>query len=160
MQFCKGIFDNGPINVDCHVYKITELYKTDFITLCNTTSARHFFTCPSFCGLFNCVEMQSGNQLFFKQELIQSCRYFFCRQNRTSAVPKTDFINTQSGILQKHISVCAFLGQSQRKNSTVLFGKKSDFLTPLGPLGARPYRFGQKQCPNRLCDYDSFHVLN
>ena len=27
-----------------------------------------------------------------------------------------------------------------------------NFLTPLGPLGARPYRFEQKYCPNRLCD--------
>ena len=25
-------------------------------------------------------------------------------------------------------------------------------LTPLGPLGADPYRFEQKKCPNRLCD--------
>ena len=24
-------------------------------------------------------------------------------------------------------------------------------MTPLGPLGARPYRFEQKYCPNRLC---------
>jgi hypothetical protein len=30
-------------------------------------------------------------------------------------------------------------------NSTVLFvKKKSDFLTPMGPLGADPYRFEQK----------------
>ena len=49
-------------------------------------------------------------------------------------------------------SHCAFGGQSQRKNSTVLFVKKnSDFLTLLGPLGARPYRFEQKYSPNRLC---------
>ena len=27
----------------------------------------------------------------------------------------------------------------------------SDFLTPLGPLGASPYRFEQKWCSNRLC---------
>ena len=26
-----------------------------------------------------------------------------------------------------------------------------NFLTPLGPLGVRPYRFEQKWCPNRLC---------
>ena len=24
-------------------------------------------------------------------------------------------------------------------------------MTPLGPLGVRPYRFEQKYCPNRLC---------
>ena len=25
-------------------------------------------------------------------------------------------------------------------------------MTPLGPLGARPYRFEQKYCLNRLCE--------
>ena len=25
-------------------------------------------------------------------------------------------------------------------------------MTPLGPLEARPYRFEQKYCPNRLCE--------
>ena len=31
-------------------------------------------------------------------------------------------------------------------------------MTPLGPLGARPYRFEQKYCPNRLCDFESHNT--
>jgi hypothetical protein len=41
---------------------------------------------------------------------------------------------------------------AQKLNSFICEKKKSDFLTPLGPLGARPYRFEQKYGPNRLCD--------
>ena len=35
-------------------------------------------------------------------------------------------------------------GLSSAKLNSFICKKKSDFLTPLGPLGARPYRFEQK----------------
>ena len=45
-----------------------------------------------------------------------------------------------------------FWGNLSAKTQHFHFRKiKSDFMTPLGPLGARPYRFEQKYCPNRLC---------
>ena len=67
---------------------------------------------------------------------------------------KSDFFDIFFQFLQ-FFKVCAFLGQYLRKNSTVLFVEY--FLTPLGPLGVRPYRFEQKQCPNWLCVQGRIH---
>ena len=50
-------------------------------------------------------------------------------------------------------SLCLFGAiLAQKLNSFICEKKNSNFLTSLGPLGADPYRFEQKQYPNWLCD--------
>ena len=46
------IFDNGPINVDCHVYKITDLYNTYFnVQNENTFSEIIYSHCTPACQI-------------------------------------------------------------------------------------------------------------
>ena len=46
-------------------------------------------------------------------------------------------------------SLCPFGAILAQKLNIFIREKKSDFLTPPGPLGEHPYRFEQKK---RLCD--------
>ena len=47
-------------------------------------------------------------------------------------------------ILMIFRSLCLFGAILAQKLNSFICKKNSDFLTPLGPLGARPYRFEQK----------------
>jgi hypothetical protein len=66
-------------------------------------------------------------------------------KNIRNNLRKLGFFDIFFPILTIFRSLCLFGAiLAQKLNSFICKKKKSDFLTPLGPLGARPYRFEQK----------------